>query len=146
MIMREMAIEDYDNVVALWQATEGVGLNESDSREAIESYLRRNPGLSLVAVEDARIVAAVLCGHDGRRGFLNHLAVQREHRRQGIGRRLVEICLKRLAEQGVLKCNIYLYADNHTGAAFWRGQGWSQRAELLVMQRETGPTRLEGGA
>jgi ribosomal protein S18 acetylase RimI-like enzyme len=146
MIVREMAIEDYDSVVALWQATEGVGLNESDSREGIESYLLRNAGLSLVAVEDAQIVAAVLCGHDGRRGFLNHLAVQREHRRQGIGRRLVEMCLERLAELGVLKCNIYLYADNYMGAAFWQGQGWRQRAELLVMQRETGQTRGERSA
>jgi putative acetyltransferase len=132
-----MTIDDYDSVVALWQATEGVGLNESDSRESIESYLRRNPALSLVVERDSQIVAAVLCGHDGRRGFLNHLAVARPFRGQGLGRRLVDACLNRLAPLGILKCNIYLYVDNSAGAAFWRRLGWQDRAELKVMQRAT---------
>jgi len=132
-----MTIADYDSVVALWQATEGVGLNESDSREAIEGYLGRNPALSLVVELDSQIVAAVLCGHDGRRGFLNHLAVARLFRGQGLGRRLVEACLDRLSPLGILKCNIYLYVDNAAGAAFWRHLGWQDRAELKVMQRAT---------
>ncbi|HEV7224007.1 MAG TPA: GNAT family N-acetyltransferase, partial [Pirellulales bacterium] len=134
MLLRPMTIDDYDAVVALWQTTEGVGLNESDSREGIESYLGRNPELSLVVEVDSEIVAAVLCGHDGRRGFLNHLAVARPFRGQGLGRRLVEACLGRLGPLGILKCNIYLYVDNAAGAAFWRHLGWQDRAELKVMQ------------
>jgi N-acetylglutamate synthase len=137
MLLRPMTIDDYDSVVALWQTTEGVGLNESDSRECIESYLRRNPALSLVVELDSQIVAAVLCGHDGRRGFLNHLAVARPFRGQGLGRRLVEACLGRLSQLGILKCNIYLYVDNAAGAAFWRHLGWQDRAELKVMQCAT---------
>lgn len=137
MHIRPMIREDYDAVTALWQATEGVGLNESDSRENTEAYLRRNPELSLVALQDDELIAAVLCGHDGRRGFLHHLAVAPLFRGQGIARRMVAICLEGLTAGGILKCNIYLYADNHAGAAFWRRLGWLQRAELLVLQRAT---------
>ncbi len=135
MHIRPMISEDYDAVTALWQATEGVGLNESDSRENIEAYLTRNPELSLVALQDDELIAAVLCGHDGRRGFLHHLAVAPAFRGQGIARQMVAMCLERLATGGILKCNIYLYADNHAGAAFWRRLGWLQRSELLVLQR-----------
>src|SRR5580692_3692620 len=92
-----MTIADFDDVTALWQKTEGVGLNESDTREAIAIFLERNPGLSLIARDGRRkIIGAVLCGHDGRRGYLHHLAVASEHRRQGIGKTLVEACLSKL--------------------------------------------------
>ena len=136
-MLRPFTIDDFDAATSLWLVTEGVGLNESDTREGIASYLDRNPGLSLVAEIDSQIVGAVLCGHDGRRGFLNHLAVARSHRGCGLGRQLVEACLARLEPLGIPKCNIYLYADNDAGAAFWRHLGWRDRAELKVMQRET---------
>ncbi|HXA14825.1 MAG TPA: hypothetical protein VNW23_06825 [Opitutaceae bacterium] len=74
-VLRALTPTDYDAVFALWQASEGMGLNESDTRDAITSYLVRNPGLSLVAEVENKIAGAVLCGHDGRRGYLHHLAV-----------------------------------------------------------------------
>ena len=63
----------YEEVFALWQQCEGVGITESDSRDNVQAYLRRNPGLSFVALSSGRIVGAILAGHDGRRGYLNHL-------------------------------------------------------------------------
>ena len=60
----EMSIGDCDEVIALWRATEGVGLSESDTREAVALYLVRNPAFSFVARIDNKIVGAVLCGHD----------------------------------------------------------------------------------
>jgi len=131
-----MANADFDQVIALWKTSEGVGLNESDTREAIALYLERNPGLSLVARDEPRkIIGAVLCGHDGRRGYLHHLAVAAEHRRQGIGQTLVAACLSKLGELGIQKCNIFLYADNAEGRVFWERHGWTERADLRVLQR-----------
>ena len=69
-IVRAFRVEDYDAVIALWRRTEGVGLNESDTRRAIAEFLQCNPRLSFVAEKDGRIIGAVLCGHDGRRGYL----------------------------------------------------------------------------
>src|SRR5271154_5438166 len=90
-----MQPDDYDEVIALWQRCEGVGLTPSDSREAVHSFLVRNPALSLVARHAGQIVGAVLCGHDGRRGYIYHLAVSPEHRQQGIGKAIVNECLSR---------------------------------------------------
>jgi ribosomal protein S18 acetylase RimI-like enzyme len=134
-----MSIDDYDAVRALWEQSEGVGLTPSDAQPAVEAYLKRNAGLSLVAREETRIVAAILCGHDGRRGYLYHLAVTPEYRRRGIGRSLVDACLTRLAAEGIHKCTIFVYGRNQSGQEFWRQTGWKDRADLVVLQRELGP-------
>jgi len=130
-----MSIDDFDEVSRLWQQIEGLGLGQSDSKPNIASYLARNPGLSFVARDANRIIGAVLCGHDGRRGCLHHLAVAREHRKQGLGKALVAACLDRLAGLGILKCNLFLFADNAQGEVFWRHTGWVKRTDLQVMQK-----------
>jgi N-acetylglutamate synthase len=133
-----MKITDYDAVIALWTATEHVGVNEMDTRPYIEAYLKRNSGMSFVArAADGRIVGAVLSGHDGRRGYLHHLAVAKDSRKQGIARRLVAACLDALAKDGMLKCNLFVYAHNPEGQAFWKNAGWDPRSHLLVMTKAT---------
>ncbi len=133
---RALALADYDSVRALWERSPGIGLNESDTREAIGAFLERNPGLSLVALAaDGSLAGAVLSGHDGRRGYLHHLAVDAAHRRRGLGSTLVERCLTDLRALGIPKCNIYLFADNADGRAFWLREGWAVRDDLVVLQR-----------
>jgi putative acetyltransferase len=133
---RALVPADYDRVRALWERSAGIGLNESDTREAINAFLARNPGLSLVALAaDGSLAGAVLSGHDGRRGYLHHLAVDTAHRRRGLGSALVERCLKDLRALGIPKCNIYLFADNADGRAFWLREGWAVRDDLVVLQR-----------
>ena len=135
--LRQLRIADYPVIHALWRKTEGIGLNESDTREAIGRFLGRNPGLSLVATSGGRVIATILCGHDGRRGYLHHLAVDRKWRRLGVGRTLVAACLEKLRTQGIPKCNLFLYASNSAGRAFWRDLGWTVRADLRLVQRGT---------
>jgi len=140
-----MTVADYETVLRLWQQTEGVGLNESDTRESIAAFLARNPGLSRVALDGTNLVGAVLCGHDGRRGYLHHLAMARTHRKLGLGGALVETCLADLAGQGIAKCNIFLFADNAAGEAFWKHNGWAKRCDLQVMQKHlAGPEQKCG--
>jgi ribosomal protein S18 acetylase RimI-like enzyme len=134
-VLRAMTPVDYDAVLALWQASEGIGLNESDTREAIAAYLVRNPGFSLVAEIEGVIVGALLGGHDGRRGYLHHLAVASRHRRRGLGRTLVGESLARLRAQGITKCNIFLFANNADGQAFWLREGWAVREDLALVQK-----------
>jgi ribosomal protein S18 acetylase RimI-like enzyme len=134
IIVRSFRVEDYTAVIALWRRTEGMGLNESDTRAAIAAYLRRNPRLSFVAEKDGRIIGAVLCGHDGRRGYLHHLAVARRYRRHGTGRELASACLAKLRKAGIQKCNIFIFASNAAGMKFWTQTGWSLRTELRLMQ------------
>lgn len=135
--IRPLRISDYREIHSLWERTEGIGLNESDSREAIGRYLRRNPGFSLVATSGGRVIATVLCGHDGRRGALFHLAVAPRWRRRGLGGRLVTSCLDKLRADGILKCNLFVFAENAAGRAFWKKLGWTFRGDLRLAQRET---------
>ncbi len=135
--IRTLRIGDYRKIYALWKDAEGVGLGDSDSRVAIGRYLKRNRGLSLVATSGGRVIAVVLCGHDGRRGYLHHLAVARKWRRQGIGRRLVAACLDKLRSEDIPKCNLFLFAKNVSGRAFWRSIGWNVRGDLRLVQRGT---------
>ena len=130
-----MATDDLAEVLELWRQTAGVGLNESDSPEALVHFLARNSALSRVAREGETVVAAVLCGHDGRRGFLYHLAVLPEFRRQGLGGELVEQCLAGLAAAGIQKCNALVYNDNAAAQGFWRQLGFNQREDLGFWQR-----------
>ena len=135
--IRAMTEADYGVVRALWERTEGVGLNESDTPEMVGSFLRRNAGLSVVAEDgEGRIGGAVLCGHDGRRGYLHHLAVEQAWRRQGIGKGLVTQCLSRLKGEGIAKCNLFLYANNAAGEMFWLGNGWKVRGDLKMVQKD----------
>lgn len=139
----EMRPADYQAVWALWEATDGVGLDASDQLDRILGFLQRNPGLSLVARDislaaHGQIVAAVIGGHDGRRGYLSHLAVSASHRGNGLGRQLVEMCLARLADEGILKCNVRVFVENQQASQFWQRLGFAPRSDLVVLQRETG--------
>jgi ribosomal protein S18 acetylase RimI-like enzyme len=127
---------DYDEVIALWQSSPGVGLSDVDSPEGIAAYLARNPGLSFVARLDGQLAGAVLCGTDGRRGYLHHLAVASQYRRQGIGEILVERCLSGLKAQGYQQCHIFVYGGNAEGQAFWERVGWKLRTDLVIMSKD----------
>ena len=132
-----MAPEHYDQVHALWAASPAIGVTPSDSSEAIERYLGRNPGLSLVALDaERRVVGAVLCGHDGARGYIRHLIVAEDYRQKGIGRRLIDTCLAGLAALGIGRCTIFVFAGNEEGQAFWTRSGWRPRHELRAMSKD----------
>jgi ribosomal protein S18 acetylase RimI-like enzyme len=133
VLIRELTMADYDQVMNLWRTCEGIGLSSADTPHAIGTYLDRNPRLSQVAEEAGRVVAALLCGHDGRRGYLHHLAVRPSCRRRGIGRRLVETCLAALRAEGIQKCHIFVFKDNPHGVGFWTRLGWMSRTDIAIV-------------
>ncbi|MFA5238541.1 MAG: GNAT family N-acetyltransferase [Phycisphaerae bacterium] len=136
MEITELKIEHYQEVFSLWQSVEGVGLDkDADTRERIWIYLHRNPGLSFAAFEKGKIVGAVLCGHNGRRGYLHHLTVAEAYRNKGIGTALVDKVISKLRMLGIRKCNILVFADNAGGQEFWKKIGWTERTNLKVMSK-----------
>jgi len=135
--VRTLDIEDYDLVINLWKSTEGIGLSDADSKDNIKGFLQRNPGLSLVAIKGCELVGAILCGHDGRRGYLHHLAVRKDLRLNGLGKELVKNCLQRLKEAGIDKCHIFVFRENEQGIGFWTKNGWQTRLDLHIMSRHT---------
>lgn len=135
--LRSMRPADLPAVMALWAATPGVVLNESDTPDALLAYLQRNISLSVVIEDGATLVGAALVGHDGRRGWLHHVAVAASHRGQGLGRALVRQALVALASQNIPKCNVFVVAGNATGQAFWEHLGFAVRSDLIALQRRT---------
>ncbi len=136
-LIQPLTMADYADALALWQASEGIGLSSADAPEAIARYLDRNPGLSFAArAADGALLGAVLCGHDGRRGYLHHLAVRAGSRGQGLGRALVARCLAALQAQNIAKCHLFVYTANADGRAFWEKIGWVERTTLLIMSKD----------
>ena len=131
-----MSIEDYDEVIELWQAIPGIGLSGADSRDNIDAYLSRNPEQSFVCIEAGRIVGTILCGNDGRRGFIHHTAVAPEHRRRGIGAELVRLAMGKQIECGIQKCHLTIFEENVLGKAFWREMGFYKRQDIEIMSKD----------
>ncbi|WP_269431928.1 GNAT family N-acetyltransferase [Vibrio furnissii] len=130
--IREMDISDYDAVIAIWRETEHLSLRDVDSRDSIAAYLARNAGCSFVAIKDGVIVGTVLAGTDGRRGYLQHLAVSSRLRGQGIGERLVDATVDALAALGIHKTHLFVYHTNHSAQGFYQKLGWCARDEVRM--------------
>jgi ribosomal protein S18 acetylase RimI-like enzyme len=136
--IRKMTARDSAAVLAFWQTIRGIGLDDDcDTPSGLRRYLKRNPGSSFLAFDKDTLVGAVLSGHDGRRGYLHHLAVAASHRKSGIGKALVARCLQALAKQHIPKCNIFLFRGNAVGRAFWQRTGWKSRGDLSLLQKTT---------
>lgn len=127
-MIRVMTMEDYDEVFQLWMATEGMGLRSlDDSREGISLFLKRNPATSFVAVEDEKLVGVILCGHDGRRGYIYHTVVKSECRRQGIAIGLIDAAVAALQKEGITRVCLNVMEKNEQGKTFWKNRGWEKK-------------------
>ena len=129
--VREMVIDDYDSVLALMRRTPGVTVRDADSREATRSYLARNVGLSFVAESQGKVIGCVMCGHDGRRGYLQHLIVEQDFRNHGLGRKLWSRCLDELAKAGILKTHLDVLVTNDLANRYWANAGWVRRDDIF---------------
>jgi ribosomal protein S18 acetylase RimI-like enzyme len=139
MKITEMKIADYDEVFSLWKNTEGVGFHKpSDCKKGIAKYLRRNPGLSFIARDGKKIVGTILCGQEGRRGSLYHLAIDKAYRKKGLGKALVQKALSKLASIGITRCMIFVFAKNRNGLNFWKHLGWTHRPDIIMMTKDIG--------
>lgn len=147
MRIRPFLMEDYHRAYELWSRTPGMGLSDSDSEDGIRRFLERNPGLSFVAEDEAgEMHGTVLAGHDGRRGFLYHLAVGAACRGQGLGGRLVRSALDALRSQNIVKCHIMVLDHNELGQTFWSGQGWLRRDDILLYSQHIKDGGIDGSA
>ncbi|HBS58000.1 MAG TPA: GNAT family N-acetyltransferase, partial [Firmicutes bacterium] len=106
--------EACEEVLRLWRNTEGICLHENgeDTVEGITYYLERNPGYSFIAKDNDKIIGALLCGHDGRRGFIHHLAVDKQYQKRKIGKTLLQMSIERLKKENIRKCILFVLKKN----------------------------------
>ena len=129
---REMIPQDFDALYTLWKQTPGVDVTQADTVEGLNFFLDRNPNLSFIAESGGQLVGAIMCGHDGRRGFLHHLVVYTPFRRQGIAGFLVQASMDQLEQVGIEKCHLFIRRDNKEGLKFWESLHWKERIELTM--------------
>lgn len=133
MHIRAITPDDHAALLALWQRTPGIQLREEDDYEPFCRYLARNPGLSVLVEVEAEPVACLLVGHDGRRGYLQHLVVDTLWRGRGLARALLDQALTALAQQGVHKCHVFVLAEATEALRYWQAQsGWGERTDIKV--------------
>ncbi|KUO76380.1 MAG: acetyltransferase [Clostridia bacterium BRH_c25] len=131
MEIRVMTIADYEKVYELWTSTAGMGMRSlDDSKEGIAKFLKRNPATNFVAIIDDMIIGVILSGHDGRRGYIYHTAVDIKYRGNGIGKTLVNRALGALEKEGINKVALVVFKSNSIGTAFWNAIGFEERIDL----------------
>lgn len=138
IFIRPMTASDIPAALELWLGLPGIGLRDADNPASLTRYLDRNPGSSFVAIDDDRLIGVSLAGHDGRRGYLHHVAVRAEYQRQGTGKKLVDACLSALKRDGIEKVHLWVRADNAPGKSFWNHLGWRERSDIALLSIVTG--------
>jgi ribosomal protein S18 acetylase RimI-like enzyme len=142
MSIRPVLPADHSALIALWQAEPSIRLRSDDAFEPFCAYLARNPGLSLVVEREGQLVGSLMVGHDGRRGYLQHLLVAPAFRGRGLAKAMLDGALERLGELGIHKSHVFVLSDAEPALAFWAAQhGWEARHDVQVFS-----TRMPSGA
>ena len=136
MNIRPMTINYYEQVYSLWLNTPNMGLNNlDDSKEGIGKYLARNPNTCFIAENNGNVIGVILCGHDGRRGYIHHTAVDEREQRNGVGTALVNTAMSALEREGISKTALVVFGKNEKGNAFWENQGFTTRPDLVYRNK-----------
>ncbi|HME51491.1 MAG TPA: GNAT family N-acetyltransferase [Candidatus Lokiarchaeia archaeon] len=125
--IEKMTLKKHAELVAFWKNVEGIWTSDDDDYENLKAYLRRNPNLNFIATIDDRIVGTIKSGHDGRRGYIHHLAVGEDYRHQGIAKKLLELCLANLRKQKITKYRLFVFDKNAEGLEFWKHVGFTEK-------------------
>ena len=135
--IEKMNIKDYDEIMDLWKNTDGVGLrSDDDSKKSIKKFLKKNPHTCfIVKYKKKEIIGTIMAGNDGRRGHLYHLAVKPEHRKNGIGKKLLEKAEKGLQKEGIRKTFLVVFKENDAGNKFWEATRYKIREDLYYRDK-----------
>ncbi len=136
MRVSKFTIDDYDRASTFWRETPGIGLACVESKERFTSFLERNPDLSFKLSDSDAIVGTILCGHDGTRGYLHHLAVAPSYRGRGMGRMMVDKSLEGLRRLGIRKCHFFIDSRNDEGNELWKTLDWTELKEVRVYSHD----------
>ncbi|MDR3115813.1 MAG: GNAT family N-acetyltransferase [Treponema sp.] len=135
-VIRIMTVADYEKVYALWKRSSGMGLRPVDDAEpGIRRFLERNTRTCFVADHQGLLAGAILSGHDGRRAYIYHTAVEEAYRRRGLGRALVSAAEQAMRNEGITKIALVAFKHNEGGNRFWEKQGFSVRDDLVYRNK-----------
>ena len=134
--IKKMDIKNYQEIIKLWKNTEGIGINDyDDSRRSIKKFIEKNPNTCFVAENNNEIIGTVMGGNDGRRGIIYHLMVKPEHRKNGIGKKLLDKAENGLRKEGINRIYLFVHRENKIGNRFWKNNDYIIRDFLIFRTR-----------
>ena len=136
MLIRNMIIEDYEQIYDIWLKSGNVLNDTDDSKAGLEKYLKRNPDTCFVAECNGKIIGSIMSGHDGRRGYIQHTSVLESERKKGIGAALVNAAVEALKAEGIIKIGLFALASNTPGNKFWGRMGFSERNDIIYRDKK----------
>ena len=123
----EMNLDRYNDIIEFWQNTPGLWVGDDDSYEVSKIYFKRNPHSNFVARHEGKIIGTCKCSHDGRRGYIHHVAVKEEFRKQGIAKEMVDRCMEALKKDGIRKFRVFVLDNNPEALNFWKHIGFEEQ-------------------
>lgn len=134
MKLSRLRPSDFDETLSFWNGAEGMSASGSEKPDAFATFLERNPGLSFKVTDRDRIVGTILCGHDGHRGYVHHLAVAPGYSDRNVGQTLVERSLSGLERLGIERCHIFVGTGNNR--EFWKSIAWGRQGDLAIFTHD----------
>lgn len=124
MKIRTYKDSDKNLVISLWKKVFNPRKPHNNPKIAINMKIKQNDGLFFVAEENNQIIGTIIAGFDGHRGWLYSLALHPQHRRKGIGSKLVKKAIEELKKLGCLKVNLQINSDNDEVVEFYKKNGF----------------------
>ena len=131
--LREFKLSDWEDAWELWEHELEDGNDDSWQKDKVEMFLKRNPGLSFAAMIDGTLSGTVMCGFDGRRGYVYHLAVADVNKRKGIGTALMKLAIAKLKDAGAGKIHLMVFVENECAQKFYHKLGFHDRDDVTLM-------------
>ena len=127
-----LSIKFYEEVIDLWKRA-GIDVGSSDTISEVNIMINRNPDLCIIGKLDEKIIAVVMGGFDGRRGYIHHLAVDPNYQKRGYGRIIMNNLIEKLRQKGVHKIHLFIEKYNKEAVKFYHELGWEIREDLIMM-------------
>ena len=131
-----MQLSDIDEVIQLWDSIKELRFSrEFDNKARVTQFLMRNENLSSIARENDKLIGALLCGHDGRRGFIYHTGVDEAFRHQGVASGMLKRSLAALKRESIDTCFLFTNDFNKEAREFWVYQGFEYAPHVMYHSR-----------
>jgi len=136
VIIRQMDINDYEEILKLWTEVPNVESNQLQSKDKLERFLRKNSSYNLVCQVNNKIIGTLLCGSDGQRAHIYHLAIREDYRSKETESYMINELIRKLKKDGVEECSLFVRDYNYEEQDFWITEGWKESRELLIFSRK----------
>ena len=134
MTIRPYSATDEEGVVRLWQRC-NLTRAQNDAHLDIARKMGVNPELFLVGTIEGKIVATVIGGYEGHRGWINYLGVDPDYRRRGLARQIMSAVEDKMRAMGAPKINLQVRADNAGVVPFYEVIGYAVEDRISMGKR-----------